>query len=273
MATHETRPVPLIERRGIHSVETGSRVLEALAVATGPATLSTISELTDMPPSKVHRYLVSLVRCELVEQSESTGLYDLGPASLRLGVEANRRLDEGRVAGPYASSLRDRLGHSVDLVRWGDSGPTVIRWEYGRFPMHITTQAGGALSPWSSAGLVFLAYLPPMVTKPVIQRHLAAGNGGPEKLEDLGEHLEEIRANKICFVVDTPVLGVDGFSSPIFDADGQVQLTIGVVGPHSVLSGEMFDEVCDELLSAASAVSAELGYLGGKTAAPHLGPQ
>ena len=106
------------QRRGIQSVEITALVLEALEEAGGAVPLSKLAAMTEMQASKVHRYLVSLVRSGFVVQSEQTGLYDLGPAARRLGTEAIRRLDEGDIAGRHVVALRDLTGHSVNLAAW-----------------------------------------------------------------------------------------------------------------------------------------------------------
>lgn len=54
--------VPEPARRGIQSVEIAAEILEALEAVGSAASLSKIAAACGMPPSKVHRYLVSLAR-------------------------------------------------------------------------------------------------------------------------------------------------------------------------------------------------------------------
>lgn len=250
---------PPPKQRGIQSIEIGALVLEAIEEAGGPASLSRLTAIAEMQPSKVHRYLVSLVRCGLVSQSEETGLYDFGPAARRIGTEAIRRLDEGNVAGPHAVALRDKLGYSVNLTAWGEAGPTVIRWEYGRFPMHVTVRAGGTLPLWSSAGRVFLAHLPRLITRRVFVAQKGIGTPANAELSDLDEELELIRQTGLSMVSDTPVLGVDGFAAPILDADGKIVLVLGIVAPRTVMTAKRRTVIGDGLREAASVISSDLG--------------
>lgn len=235
-------------------------MLEALESAGGPASLSQIATLTAMPSSKVHRYLVSLVRSGMVRQSRQTGLYDFGPAARRLGAEAIRRLDEGSLAAPHAVALRDLLGHTVNLAAWGETGPAVIGWEYGKFPIHVTVRPGGKLPLWSSSGRVFLAFLPEAVTRPVFEAQVGVGMPAGAEFSTLADELATIRASRVSFVSDTPVLGIDGFASPVFDASGQIVLTIGVVAPRALMTPELRRSIADALVASASAISAELGW-------------
>lgn len=247
-------------RRGIQSVEIGANVLNAIELAGGPASLSTIAALADMPGSKTHRYLVSLVRTGLVTQSEETGLYEFGPAARRIGAEAIRRLDEGRAAGPHAAALRDRTGHTVFLAGWGDAGPTLIRWEYGRYPVHVTVRPGGTLPLWSAVGRVFLAFLPEVVTQPVVERQLGVGLPADLDRTQLDRDLDDIRRTRFAAVFNTPVLGVDGFASPVFDAGNRVPLAVGIVAPHGEVAGAGLSRLQQQLQTTTNAISEELGH-------------
>ena len=80
------------KRRGIQSVDTGIRLLEAMEKAEGPLALKELSARADMDPSSAHRYLASFARCGLVRQQPDSR-YDFGPLALRVGLAAVRRLD------------------------------------------------------------------------------------------------------------------------------------------------------------------------------------
>lgn len=236
-------------------------MLEALERVGTAASLSRIAAEAEMQPSKVHRYLVSLTRVGLVDQSALTGLYDLGPAARRLGAEAIRRTDDANVAGPHLAALRDGTGHSVNLSAWGDAGPVITRWEIGRYPMGVTVRVGGSLPLWSSVGRVFLAYLPDAVSRPIFEAQRGSGVPGDADLDALAPELAKIRANGMSYVSNTPVLGIDGFAAPIFDAFGNVTLVIGVVAPRTSIADKDRDEITDLLLRTARQASADLGFL------------
>ncbi len=72
-------------------------------------TLTDLAARADMPMSKAHRYLVSLVRCRLVSQDATTGRYDLGTLSLGMGLTALGRIDAVRCATAALPLLRDRV--------------------------------------------------------------------------------------------------------------------------------------------------------------------
>src|SRR3546814_18866145 len=79
-----------------------------------------------MATSKARRYLVSLLRCGLVEQSVTTGRYDLGPMSLRLGLTTMNRQDAIRFATEASIDLNQELDRTVLLSIWTKRGPPII---------------------------------------------------------------------------------------------------------------------------------------------------
>src|SRR5579883_2626882 len=100
-------------QQGIQSVEVGARLLRALVDAPRAQMLRDLAAAARMPPAKAHRYLVSLARIGLVEQQLETGLYDLGPFALALGLSAVARLDPVTAAGPVLLELRQEIEQTV----------------------------------------------------------------------------------------------------------------------------------------------------------------
>lgn len=74
----------LENQRSIQSIEIGGRLLNALALQSGPMSLKELAQAAEMTPSKAHPYLVSFGRLGLIEQERDSGQYRLGPAALQL---------------------------------------------------------------------------------------------------------------------------------------------------------------------------------------------
>ena len=100
-------------QQGIQSIEIGSRVLLALEQGRGPLTLSEVGKRSGLHPAKAHRYLVEPRPHRARLAGPDTGLYDLGPASRHLGIEALRRTDAVSTASAHAIELRDETGHTT----------------------------------------------------------------------------------------------------------------------------------------------------------------
>src|SRR5437868_3898680 len=103
------------ERAGIQSVEVGFALLDVLAKASGPLMLRDLAAAAGMSAAKAHRYLVSFQRLALVVQDATSTRYDLGPASLQLGLASLSRLDAVKLARERVAGLMDTIGHTIAL--------------------------------------------------------------------------------------------------------------------------------------------------------------
>ena len=139
------------KRRGINSVEIGIRVLESLVKLRKPSPLRNIAQESEMDASQAHRYLASLVNTGLIRQDQHSGLYDLGPRALQIGLAALSRLDPIDVISRAAQSLADEQGYTLLLAIWSSGGPVVIHWFPGRPPDYTNLAVGSVLPMTSSA--------------------------------------------------------------------------------------------------------------------------
>ena len=148
-------------QHGVQSFEVGAGVLRAVVRGQRLMTLKDIAAAAEMPPSKAHRYLVSLIRTGLIEQDTMTSRYKLGPFALGIGLVALDRLDRVRLGLAAISELRERINETVGLAVWGDHGPVMVRWERPQRPITVNVVTGTSLPLLTSAsGRVFAAWLP-----------------------------------------------------------------------------------------------------------------
>ncbi len=247
-------------RQGIQSVELAMTVLQALEEGRCPMSLTQLATASGMTPSKVHRYLVSLSRVGLVARSPSTGLYDMGPALRRLGIESLRRMDEVALISEHLPSLRDRTSHAVNLAVWSDHGPVIVRWDYGSYDLPITVRVGATLPIMaSSVGRVFLAYLPSALTKPVLRRESAAGSNSPSA-EEIASVRADVLRGGLAVTSGGIIPGIASVAAPVFPAGDSLPLVVAVVLPSRAATRATVDSVSKELLALTAVVSSELGF-------------
>ena len=248
-------------RQGIQSVENAMTVLLALERGAGPMTLTQVAEGCGMQASKVHRYLVSLGRVGLVSQSPRSGRYDLGPSMRRLGAEALRRMDEVGLASEYLADLRDRTRHAVALLAWGENGPVVLRWEYGAYPLPITVRIGSTLPVLTtSAGHVFLTFLPDALTAPIVDDARAAHPMGPSD-EQISHIKDAVLQQGFAVTTDAMIPGATAVAAPVFATEASLPLVVVIVLPRSHGDPAVVAEMCTELLVTTKEISAELGHV------------
>ncbi|MBN9888297.1 IclR family transcriptional regulator [Salipiger abyssi] len=256
-------------RQSVQSVVVGARLLEALARQNDAMSLSAIAKVADMAPAKAHRYLAGFIETGLIRQSETTGLYDLGPLSLDLGLAAIRRLDVVELAYPLMVALREETGETTSLSVWGNFGATLVRWVPSNAPVNITVNVGSVLPLLTSSnGRVFAAHLPAEKVEPLIEKELAENApalaaAGIEKRADVERILQPVRETGIAAAVGLVVPAIASLSCPIFDRTNSVVAVVTVVGITGMISTDADSPVSMKLRDTAQRISEMLGARAG----------
>lgn len=238
-------------RRGIQSVEIGVRVLEALAMASGPQTLKDLALAAKLPTSNCHRYLVSLARAGFVIQDPGSGRYELGPRLLRAGLAALARLDFMHVATEGLERLVEATGHTGSLSVWGESGPTIVRWMSGRIAVHTSLNVGTILPLLNSAtGRVFVSYLPARRTRVLLARERMSSGDDADAL------IAATRASGYGEVSGDHIPGLHAIAAPVLNFHGEADAVITLVCARHGFA----PAVIDRLRLEAAEASARLGW-------------
>jgi DNA-binding IclR family transcriptional regulator len=229
---------------GIYAVETALDIFQCVIESEGGVSLSSLSRKTGLQPSKLHRYLVSLVKYGYLSQSDVTGVYDLGVGVRQLGVAAFNRFDEMKVIGDaiYRFALeRDcTLFHYI----WTEMGPTLINVEFGNHRPPVALRVGSVLPLCGSAsGRVFLAYLPKSVTAAVLKKEKEMAKAAGLKLLSDRELEAELRKIKSSLVYTTNQTIASNITfaavAPILDRDNRLFSTVIAVPPPGHVDAEL----------------------------------
>jgi len=226
--------------------------------------LKDIAQAADMPPSKAHRYLVSLIRSGLVEQDRLTSRYDLGPFALNLGLVALDRVDRIRLGLAAISELRDLTNETVALAVWSDRGPVVVRWERPRRPITVNVLTGTHLSLLRSAGgRVFAAWLPERQTEALIRRELETGKApaGVTNVDEARALLAKVREAGLAVVTDDDYFarGVEAAAAPVFNFKNEITMAIAIVGVEGSMDLASDGPTLTALRRTADELSRRLG--------------
>ena len=211
---------------GLQSLDTALHVLKVLSAQPGPVALSDLARQSDLPLSKVHRYLASFAQAGLVQQAGKSGKYDLGPGALRLGLAAMTRLDFVNQTADRLPDLVAQTGLTALLCVWSQTGAIVVRWE--RAANHVVTALGlGSTLPLlnSATGRVFLAYAPEALTRDLLEREM---EGRPDT--DIPALRETTRANGYASVAGDLIPGLAAIAAPVLDWQGEAQASITLIG-------------------------------------------
>lgn len=241
------------------------RILSAIERSPGGISLSTIARATKIAPSRVHHYLVSLARTGMATQDSETSLYGLGPYTLQLGLSALERIDASRTSAEYLRAVRDRTSESVFLAVWGNHGPTVVRWEEGSRSVTVQVRIGMVMPLIQSAtGHVFLAWMPDLAVRPVLERELRAD--GQTMSSAMATRVARLRRETIARglgkVEGSLLPTISALAAPVFSHDGRLAGSLTALGWTDGFDPHPRGTIGRPLAAAAAGLSHDLGYRG-----------
>ena len=259
-----TKPREADGKNGVQSLEIGMAILSAISSGHRSMMLKDIAAAADMPASKVHRYIVSLVRSGLVEQDPGTSRYDLGPFALSLGLVAVDRLDRVKLGLSAIADLRDEINQTTALAVWSDNGPVIIRSLRPYRPITVNVVTGTALQMLTSAsGRVFAAWLPRETTEALIGRERATLVLPPnlQTTSGIDALLAQVRADKLSVVSDYHLVpGVAAAAAPVFNFKHEITLSILAIGVKDMINLSPDGRVVTALKRCADDLSRRLGH-------------
>ncbi len=251
-------------QQGVEAIETGGRLLDALAASTGPMMLRDLAAAASMAPAKAHRYLVSLIRVGLVAQHPDTGRYDVGGLAVRLGIAGLGRLDALALAQERLPALRDVLSHTVALAVWADHGPTIVRWLDSSAPVSASLRTGATMPLTRSAtGRAFAAFHRRALIERLLKRELAANaraGVAPRSLEAMETILAQCRRHGLGRVTGELMRGIDSLAAPVFDNAGDPVLVVTSLGHAGSFDASWTGPIARHLREWAHRTSSMLGY-------------
>jgi DNA-binding IclR family transcriptional regulator len=251
---------------GIDSIETGMRLLTALAERRTPQMLKTLAADAGMPPAKAHRYMVSFVRAGYVDREPLSGLYRLGPASLQLGLTALGGTDALKLATQAMCELRDELNQTMAMIVWGNRGATIVRIEEVSQPVSINSRAGTVLPLLASAsGQVFAAFLPAQMVTPMLAAEVATNRkmDDPRLVTSIDKAnliLKEVRRRGIGRVTGETTPGIHALAVPVFDYRRQPVVALAAMGLGGQFDSKWNGPIAQRLKEAARTLSSRLGF-------------
>jgi len=270
------RPRARKEPLGIKSVEQALDVIEALAQSDRARSLTELSRHTGMEPSKLHRYLVSLCARGMIKRVKDSGLYDLGPSALALGVASLSRLDDFDTLRESADKLSEQFRENSFVYVWTRTGPVLV---HNRRPAYalVNLRIGSVVPLINSAtGPVFLAYLDEAITRPILARDAKAEGVDLTAISrQLREHIcPRIRADEVHWSDVTIVPNSAACASPVFDAQGDLIAVLGIsFYTHGVKAAPQ-DKLRAAVQAEGRAATRALGYVARPTdREPRRGPE
>lgn len=214
---------------GIQSLEIGLSVLDVLIEHNEPMMLKYIAHKMQMHPSKMHRYLVSLIRKDYARKLDD-GRYGLGTRVNALGHTGFDQNSFLQRLTDAATEIKDTLHCGVQIAKWFSEGPIVIQSFEPDSPISIITRIGSRMPLASSAtGRLFASYQANTIIKPLV---FTEWQGSPNSLiaelstkltktelsakwQDFTQLQTNIQAQGYAMVTGDMLMGINAISIPI----------------------------------------------------------
>ena len=254
---------------GVESIDTGTRLLLAFVELGGRGhMLKVLAEAANMPSSKAHRYLVSLIRMGFVDRDPATGHYRLGPKAIEVGVAALGSIDAVALSVEAMIKLHDELDHTMALTVWGSNSPVIVRVEEADRLMTVGFRVGKSLPLLSSAaGQLFAAFLPHSTIKPVLQSEIRlhrsrAGGRFIRSMAQAERLLAAVRDRGLSRIAGDITPGISALAAPVFDNRGYPATVITAIGPRGAFDSNWNGPVANAMKIHTAELSGKLGFMG-----------
>lgn len=229
------------KRQGVDAVEVVGTILQAMLRLPRPTRLKELETVTGIASAKLHRYLVSMIRCGLVSRQETGNRYDFGLLTYRMGQVAAHDQSVLSLLEPMFEKFVAKLGNpdlgqAVGIGQWVGDGVTVVRWFESNSSLSVRMKPGISLRITASATAKLLAaYLPREKTEPLVRQELLEkGRSTAKEVNRIYAEYAAIRESGIASSLESRRSGLNALSVPLFDQQGNVTAAITTLGmaPH-----------------------------------------
>ena len=200
------------------SVLKAFEILRLLARDTRPLSVQQIAEQTGASISTSHRFLLTLEDIGAVARRPGN-LYHLGMLISELGQSARREQILTERAKKHIEALAERLGETVTLTLFNESGPQKVTWhEPKRLLVYRERTDFGASFHETSIGKLYLSCLPAMACEEWLSMlKLEPSNPASVKsIEDLRRQIRDIRKSGVAFSAEESEPGLADVSGVTF---------------------------------------------------------
>jgi len=253
-----------LEKRSynITALQRGLRLLQLFSESPRGLTAKQVANLSRLPVSTVHRFLVNLQRAGFLNCS-GEGIYHLGIACFSIGQAALGQLDIRRLSLPYLRELNHQTRETIHLtVRHGLSAVYVEKLDSPE-PLRIYSRMGAGVPLHCTAvGKILLAYLPQEEQNEVIRqldlKRLTPNTVG--SLQELQTELYRVRKNGYACDMEEHELHIRCIAAPIWDHTGGVHASLSITAPMVRMPVNRLRQLAPLVQRAGAQISRELGY-------------
>ncbi|MCM3569015.1 IclR family transcriptional regulator [Neobacillus mesonae] len=217
-----------------------------------------LSRYLGMPVSSVHRMLSTLKDEYIVEYSETTGKYKIGPDMIRMASIISTKVDVKQIARRYLIDLSREIGHSVYFALYYPHHRKLVFVESIKSPQALQYVLEiGVLQPIhiAASGKNILAHLSESEINEVLSKEIDCESDRNR----VKEELKTIKAQGYAITANERKQGAKSVGAPVFDASGKVLGSIICVFPIGDYVNEKEFDYITRVKKAAEDISISLG--------------
>ena len=247
----------------IQSLLRSMELLEVLREKNTSFSIAELAEAMALPPSTVHRILQTFCEKKYIIRDERTHTYRLGPALIPLGKAAARGIRLQDAAHPVLESLsRESKEDSYLVIPVGNKGLVIEKVDG---PSHLKVVEEFGYEMYLHCGAirkVLLAYQTPAFIDQYFKTIIVNDQAFPHvRPEDLKAELKKIRRDGYAITHGEYVNDAIGIGAPIFNSDGELAGSIGIITPEIRIETDDYLITLRELVRRhAAGLSADMGY-------------
>ena len=246
----------------IDAVVTSLSIIENMAAAGGPVGVSELAKRVGANKPRVYRHLRTLLDRQYVTQDPETDKYSLTLRLFHLGQLIAAHTEFLSEARRVMRSLRDDVGQTVTIGQIEEGGVRILDIVKHRSTVEITTPPGTLFDFHSSAqGKIALAFGPDRLWQDFTNKATKQWQTDTGvDLNKLKKEIDQVRKRRWAVAPGEALIGINALAAPVFDADGELAGTITIVASMQHLSANPDRTTIAALQSAATEVSARMGY-------------
>ncbi|WP_180994406.1 IclR family transcriptional regulator [Bacillus sp. Marseille-P3661] len=247
----------------IRSIDRAIDILQAFSIEDPSLSIDRIVKKTKIPNSTVYRILCTLERRGLVQFDESSATYKPGLRLMEFGVLLSSVLDIRKEAEEILIDLHLKTNQTILMaIKEGDELLHIYKKENYQGLKVSTTVGQRRPYNFGAMGPVLLAFQPEEEIERILK--IPIPRYTPNTITDINkirERLNQIKNDKFYISSNETNLGVTGIGAPVFGMGGEIEATIGIVGPQIQVDDKL-EEFTALILDAAKQISAKIGFRG-----------
>jgi len=248
----------------VKSVANALELLNLLAEAEEPSSLSSINEEVDLHKSSIHRLLQTMVEYGFVEQDLVTKEYEIGLRFFEIASSVNLGVNLRQKALPALKELRKEVNETIHLgITHNHEVVYIDKMEPDRALRMYS--AVGKRAPIHATGLgkaVLAHFSDEEIEQYVEQKGLKNYTDSTiTNLSDLKKELEEIRNNGYAIDNKEHEEEIVCVAAPIFENKEGVIAALSVAAPASRKSVKDMEHLAPLVVDHANSISSSLGWI------------